>query len=119
MGREKQMRKNEWGTGKWVRWHPYEWAYTKNMMPYKNKSAASMTKMSIDDNNEWEYTHNNQPPRASVLWQKINKGKQLFWMADGSAKQNRLTFSPCSESNLFRLARKLLPDYHDGAPQYC
>ena len=30
-----------------------------------------------------------------------NKGKKLFWMADGSAKQNRLTFSPCSESNLF------------------
>ncbi len=23
------------------------------------------------------------------------------------------------ESNLFLLARKLLPTYHDGAPQYC
>jgi hypothetical protein len=33
------------GAGKWVRWHPNEWVYTKNIMPYKNKSAASMTKM--------------------------------------------------------------------------
>jgi hypothetical protein len=40
-------------------------------------------------------------------------------MADGSVKQKRLTFSPCSESNLFQLARKLLPAYHDGAPQNC
>jgi len=57
---------------------------------------------------------------VSVLWQKRNKGKKLFWMADGSTKQNiRLTFSPCSESNLFQLARKLLLAYHDGAPQYC
>ena len=68
------------------------------------------TKCIIDDKNEWEYS-------ASVLWQKRNKEKKLFWMADGSAKQNKLTISPGSEWNLFRLARKLLPAYHDGAPQ--
>jgi hypothetical protein len=39
-------------------------------------------------------------------------------MADGSVKHNKLTFSPCSELNLFRLARKLLLADHDGAPQY-
>jgi len=51
-------------------------------------------KCSIDDKNEWKYTHNHQhPPRASVLWQNRNEGKKLFWMADGSIIQNRLTFS--------------------------
>ena len=34
--------KNEWGAGKCVRWHPNEWAYTKNTMPCKNKIAALM-----------------------------------------------------------------------------
>ena len=32
------------------------------------------------------------PPCASVLWQNRNEGKKPFWMADGSTKQNRLTF---------------------------
>jgi hypothetical protein len=71
---------------------------------HKKHDAIQKQKCSIDDKNEWENTHNNQPPHASVLWQKRNKGNKLFWMADSSAKQNRLTSSLCSESNLFRLA---------------
>ena len=66
MGREKQMLNNEWGAGKWVRWHHNEWAYTKNMMPYKNKSAASMTKT-----NGNTHTTINTPPRiCSVAEEK-------------------------------------------------
>jgi hypothetical protein len=32
------------------------------------------------------------PLRASVLWQNRSEEKKLFWMADGSTKQYRLTF---------------------------
>ena len=32
-------------------------------------------------------------PCAYVVWQNRNEGKTLFWMAEGSAKQNRMIFS--------------------------
>ncbi len=40
----------------------------------------------INDRNEWNI------PCMSVLWQNRNEGGKLFLMADGSTKQNRLTF---------------------------
>jgi hypothetical protein len=56
------------------------------MLPYKNKSALSITEM-----NGNTHTTINIPPRASVQWQKRNEEKNCSG-ADGSAKQNRLTF---------------------------
>jgi len=38
------------------------------------------------------HTQQSTPHGASVLWQNRNEGKKLFGMADGSTKQNRLTF---------------------------
>jgi len=61
--------KNEWGAGKCVR----------------QKQSCSI--------NEWKYTRNNQHPPARLFCGRTEmRGKKLFWMADGSTKQNRLAF---------------------------
>jgi hypothetical protein len=61
--------KNEWGAGKCVR----------------QKQNCSI--------NEWKYTHNNQHPPARLFCGRTEmRGGKLFWVADGSTKQNRLAF---------------------------
>ena len=61
--------KNEWGAGKCVR----------------QKQNCSI--------NEWKYTHNYQHPPARLFCGRTEmRGGKLFWVADGSTKQNRLAF---------------------------
>jgi len=65
-GERNRCKNNEWGAGKWVRWYPNQWAYTKMMMPYKNKSTALMTKT----NGNTHTTINIPPNVCSVAEEK-------------------------------------------------
>ena len=57
------------------------WCHTKTQVQHRWKKGMGIHKQQSTS------------PCAYVVWQNRNEGNTLFWVAEGGAKQNRMTFS--------------------------